>query len=338
MSKRAAKGTVADSKVAKQIAWATSPQEYLRDGALKAALRREIDQLVAAGYVRSPGSPPTTNYDCLTSTQAAVHAINDLESKSLARDLSILTDLQGFAKENRVITAVTLYAAASQGVHGIPGLTLNQDEVPIFRKTLWAKIFQEFVLGMEEAAALFVAICHREEGGIFDRYVNGWPDEAKDFFQTLINQPEVKLEILLRLPDRTVIQTRLLDQHNIGKQLDDLRDWLREGAKVFRADGGRLVSAMNNTKHGFVLVNDLKVLDPKCADGNTAGLNIVAGNTFARKDSNPEATYEVLTRALTASEPPEITLLRRLGKAQAWIIDLIRALHGVGEDLTLFGK
>jgi hypothetical protein len=44
------------------------------------------------------------------------------------------------------------------------------------------------------------------------------------------------------------------------------------------------------------------------------------------------------SRPIASGEPSEIELLRRVGRVQAWLIDLINDLQPAGADLVLFGK
>lgn len=144
-----------------------------------------------------------------------------------ALDREFLEDWIRFGYMNRIVAATSFYnawlhahetAIAVQTHVGefpaenLPLTSDNYNDVSRIQKILIAKLMVEFAAAVEEFGSLCEAIQKREQYSIFSRFIDGFHHD-EEFFDRVLNNPQVDLPQLLLLPTANELAQRLGEEY-----------------------------------------------------------------------------------------------------------------------------
>jgi len=153
------------------------------------------------------------------------------------RDRAFLHDMHNFITFNRVATVEALYQGLCH-LDKVTNRTISQvdshlseeavvDQITILNQEvriqsiLIAKIFAEQMAGLEDLGAFGWTIRHRQNGGLFERYLESKTTAAADFFDLVLNSDEhTTLDLLLHLPSVSDLQGQISSETMIGIEHD----------------------------------------------------------------------------------------------------------------------
>lgn len=203
------------------------------------------------------GRPPTTRLTAgkvITALGQYMHrplAIDDVEGLVLmdgdtdgeepqglsVRDRAFLTDFTQFTHKNHIATAymlgqwlnsvdlledVGIYTESRLRHYDSREAALADvrkfNDAKRIERIICAKILAEFAIACEDLGALGEAVRHRENGGIFQRYLKALPSHAGDFFDKYVlvhnvpDDPTITIETLLRLPALVSLAGRVTEE------------------------------------------------------------------------------------------------------------------------------
>lgn len=329
LSKAAESGVTTDRDVALAIRLG---KKYDRDKGAQRSLRAAIDVLLQDGLARAGSAAGLARYTSLGVTPEGAAKIVAIESAFLGRDLLFLTDLLGMAKANRLVNAHLLDQAARSGA--VPeGLDRQR-----YHKILRVKLFQEFVLGVEEVGALCFAVRERGDNGILFQYLNYDVKDIATFYREVLGNVFAPLDVLLALPSRGEIKARVAsdEAERIFLFFEVYGNWLRQGADVYVENEKAAVRAMNKAKHGFTVVNDPALIGSRGPHGIDE-VTILIGNTWEDGDAGPEWSFDYTPLFITDEERDrDLQLLKSMYEVQGELISILCRLFGNGVDLACY--
>jgi hypothetical protein len=323
---QSADGTTSTKQIAKAIDWGPG---YDNSRELQQGLYKAIDVLVDAEFVTLGPGNGSKRYDCLSLRSKAVEGVRLIERECLSRDIKALADLRDLAKVNRLLVVDLLRRAIREGQ---PPAGV---EAARYEKILRAKMFQEYVLGLEELGALCHAVRRRYENGILYQYLNYKPENVEAFYQLVRQERQVHLDQLLMLPARYEMRAKLSPEQatEMFEFFDNFSEWLPQCAEAYLTEP--MVDAMNKIKHGFVIIEDASVLAqlnlPEPSD-----VAVILGNAW-----NPlgawDAQWTFVNTALREEFDEMLPgTLENMYTFQNWLIKALTQLHNRGVDLACY--
>lgn len=208
------------------------------------------------------------------------------QNKDNSITLRFLRDYQGFASRGHLVTA----SALRERMH-------TSDEADE-RKLLAVRVYAEFIAALEDLGALCIAIRHRNDdmGLVYGYLTYGQTRNAhapktslREIFK-LISTGNV-LAVTLCLPTIKDISQAApeLMETALPQLYAETNMILNQVGKTYLHDNGTLVRIYNKTKHGFVVISDDHVFDPKHGTGSVLdGTWIVVNNPNYLPHQDPE--------------------------------------------------
>ena len=281
------------------------------------------------------------------------------------RDRAFLQDMHNFITFNRVATVEALYQGLCH-LDKVTNRTISQvdshlseeavvDQITSLNQEariqsiLIAKIFAEQMAGLEDLGAFGWTIRHRQNGGLFERYLESKTTAAADFFDLVLNSDEhTTLDSLLCLPSVSDLQAQLPNKTMIGikHDYDKYRKVFYEIAKKYRliAEALELTKSLaplpDNWEHNINVI--IGFSDPaKPRHPYTDAFNKIK-HRFMITENLP-AYRDVADRPLQFSflsqEPKSVEQFRQVASLTAQLmgelVALIFTLDAAGVDLNL---
>jgi hypothetical protein len=166
------------------------------------------------------------------------------------REVRILQDMATTAAWSHTVTAEALTDRMNAVEHRSDGI---RDQ-----KIALVKLAAEVISSLEDVVALAWAVGKRSNGGIVRQYLRYEGGDVGKMADRLITGEDIVL--VLRLPDRSrfVNNVNPDEMNRYDAAISELQASLVMTAKNYRVQNGRLVKAYNKSKHGFVVVEDIR--------------------------------------------------------------------------------
>ena len=243
------------------------------------------------------------------------------------RDRALLTDLIQFTHKNHIATAYILRSRLNsmELLEDVAIYTESQlrhldsreaaladvrkyNDAKRMERIICAKFLAEYVATCEDLGALGSAIGHRNNGGVFQRYLKSLTGEAASFFDKhvlpydVLNDPSVTLETILDLPKLATLAGQV-QQDTFAALQQSYRIQavnLFAAAKTYRESGKGIRTMSNSGAPSSDLDNELCIIINLIPSGSTSNQK---GGIFARALNKIKHRFMVTERLLEYAEP-----------------------------------